>query len=129
MQSLAACITWWEGMEMLEIFAYRTVAVVHFTDQNWISKTMYFIKCVMVCKLVLPTETQKSDFCVRPWSLLTILNFSDGGRQTQRYFNFSSCSRRDNYSKISLRNHKVMQPCPLLPRTRIKSIRTKIVTI
>ena len=49
MQSLAACITWWEGMEMLEIFAYRTVAVVHFTDQNWIPKTVYCIRCVLVC--------------------------------------------------------------------------------
>ena len=27
-----------------------TVTVVHFTDQNWISKTVYCIKCVMVCK-------------------------------------------------------------------------------
>ena len=40
-----------EGMEMLEIFAYRTVAVVHFTDQNWILKTVYCIRCVMVCKI------------------------------------------------------------------------------
>ena len=28
-------------------------------------------------KLVLSTETQKSHFSVRPWSLLTILNFSE----------------------------------------------------
>ena len=51
MQSLAACITWWEGMEMLEIFAYRTVAVVHFTDQSWIPKTVCYIRCVMVSKI------------------------------------------------------------------------------
>ena len=38
-------------MEMLEIFAYRTVTVMHFTDQNWISKTVYCSKCVMVCKI------------------------------------------------------------------------------
>ena len=31
-------------------FSY-TVTVVHFTDQNWISKTVYCIKCVMVCKI------------------------------------------------------------------------------
>ena len=43
--------TWWEGMKMLEIFAYLTVAVVHFIDQNWIPKTVYFIRCVMVCKI------------------------------------------------------------------------------
>ena len=32
-------------------YAYRTVTVVHFTDQNWISKTVYCIRCVMVCKI------------------------------------------------------------------------------
>ena len=39
-------------MEMLEIFVYATVTVVKqsFTDQNWISKTVYCIKCVMVRK-------------------------------------------------------------------------------
>ena len=42
---------WWEGMEMLKIFVYRTVGVVHFTDQNWIPKTVYCIRCVMVCKI------------------------------------------------------------------------------
>ena len=35
------CIAWWEGMEMLKIFAYDTV--VYFTDQNWTSKTVYRI--------------------------------------------------------------------------------------
>ena len=45
-------------------------------------------------KLDLPTETQKSHICVRPWLLLTILNFSYRGRQTQRYFNVSSPSSR-----------------------------------
>ena len=34
---------------MLEIFAYRTVAVMHFTDQNWIPKTFICVRCVMVC--------------------------------------------------------------------------------
>ena len=42
---------WWEAMEMLEIFAYCTVAFMHFTDQNWIPKTVYCIRCVMVCKI------------------------------------------------------------------------------
>ena len=32
-------------------FSY-TVTVVHFTDQNWISKTVYCIRCVMDCKIV-----------------------------------------------------------------------------
>lgn len=40
------------------------------------------------------------------WLLLTTLDFSAGGRQTQQHFNFSSpSSRRDNYC------------CGLLPQT------------
>ena len=47
-----ACVAWMGRYEMLlEIFAYPTVAVVHFTGQNWISKTMYCIRCVMVRKI------------------------------------------------------------------------------
>ena len=46
-----ACIAWWEVIDMLEIFAYRTVTVVQFTDQNWISKTVYCIRCVRFCKI------------------------------------------------------------------------------
>ena len=45
------CIAWWEGMEMLEIFAYRIVKVTHFTDQNWIFKTAYCFRCELVCKI------------------------------------------------------------------------------
>ena len=48
-----ACITWWEGIEMLEVFAYYTA--VQFTDQNWYLKTCIVfydrIRCVMVCKI------------------------------------------------------------------------------
>ena len=33
----------------------------------------------MVCKIGFTTETQKPHFCVRPWSLLIILNFSEQG--------------------------------------------------
>ena len=38
-------------LETLESFAYRTVTVVHFTDQNRISKTVYYIRCAMACKI------------------------------------------------------------------------------
>ena len=41
----------WEGMELLEIFGYGTVAVVHFTDQNLIRKTVHCVRFVMVCKI------------------------------------------------------------------------------
>ena len=34
-------------------------------------------------------KTQNLHFRVRPWLLLTILNFSNGGRQMQRHFNVS----------------------------------------
>ena len=37
-------------------------------------------------KLVLPTETQKLQFCVRPWSLRTILNFSGRGPTDKTVF-------------------------------------------
>ena len=53
-------------------------------------------------KLVLQTGIQKSHFCVRPWSLLTILNFSNGGRQTQRCFNVSAPSSRRENKVLSL---------------------------
>ena len=43
--------SWWEGMEKLDIFTYCTVTVACFTDQNWITKTVYCIRCVMVCKI------------------------------------------------------------------------------
>ena len=42
---------WWERMEMFEIFAYRTLAVVHFTYQNRFPKTCYCIRCVMDWKI------------------------------------------------------------------------------
>ena len=43
---------------MLEIFAYGTVAVVDFTDQNWISKTVC-IRCLIVCKIGFPDKNAK----------------------------------------------------------------------
>ena len=39
---------------------------------------------------------EKSHLWVRPSSLLTILTFPHGGRQTQRYFNVSPPSSRRN---------------------------------
>ena len=75
-------------MEMLEIFAYRTVAKS--------LKPFIVLGLSRSVKFVLPIGTQKLYFCVRPWSLITILNFSEGVRQTQRYFNVSTpSSRRD----------------------------------
>ena len=44
---------------MLKICVYRTVAVVHFIDQNWIPKTVYCIKCVLVCKISFTNWTGK----------------------------------------------------------------------
>ena len=46
MQSLASL-----DLEMLEFFAYRTVTAAHFTDQNWTSKIVHCIMCLMVCKI------------------------------------------------------------------------------
>ena len=44
--------------------------------------------------LVLPTERQKSHFCVCPWSLLTILNLSEQGPTDTMVFNVSTPSNR-----------------------------------
>ena len=51
-----AGITWWEHLMRRNrndrIFRVSySVAVVRFTDQNWIPKIVYCIRCVMVCKI------------------------------------------------------------------------------
>ena len=38
---------------------YPTVTVMHFTDQNCCSKTVYCISCVMVCKIFFGSEFPK----------------------------------------------------------------------
>ena len=40
--------------------------------------------CIRSVKLVLQTEMQKSHFCVRPWLLPTVLNFSERKRKADR---------------------------------------------
>ena len=39
----------WKYSKFLRIVQYSTV--VHFTDENWILKTLYCIGCVVVCKI------------------------------------------------------------------------------
>ena len=46
-----ACIAWWQGIEMLQTLKILGNFCLYFTDQNWISKTVYYIRCVMVCKI------------------------------------------------------------------------------
>ena len=41
------------------VIFFRKVTVVHFTDQNRISKTVYCIRCVMVCKIAFPNWNVK----------------------------------------------------------------------
>ena len=57
----------------------RNVAVVHFRDQSRISRTCMVSGVLWSVKLFLQTKTQKSYFCVRPWSLITILNIFPTG--------------------------------------------------
>ena len=65
---------------MVEFFAYRTVVAVHFIQSRTESLKSFIVSGVRwSVKLVLPTGTQKLHFCVRPWLLLTILNFSEWG--------------------------------------------------
>ena len=58
---------------MIEIFVHRTI--VHFTDQNRISKAVYRISPVIVCKIGFTGWNAKIALCVRPWSLPTIFCF------------------------------------------------------
>ena len=46
-------------MEMLAIFAYRTVTIVYFTDQNRMSKAVHCIRYVMVYKNVFSNGSTK----------------------------------------------------------------------
>ena len=46
------------------------------------------------------SKAEKSHFCLRPWSLFTILIFAHGGWQSQWLFNDSS-NRRDNYLRFA----------------------------
>ena len=72
-------------MEMLEDFGYHTV--VHFTGQNLISKIVDCIRDVMICIIGLAnSQRKKSNFYVRPWSLLTISNFSERGLKDTTVF-------------------------------------------
>ena len=42
-----------------KLFAYPTVRVMYFTDQKRITKTVYCIRCVMVCKIFYCSEFSK----------------------------------------------------------------------
>ena len=68
LQSLAADEkAWWEGMKMCKNF-YESCILQISTE----SLKPFIVSGVSwSVKLVLLTETQKSHFCVRPWSLLT----------------------------------------------------------
>ena len=64
---------WWEGMEINT----RNFCILQTRIE---SQKPFIVSGVWwSVKLVLPTETQKSHFCVRPWSLVTILNFFERG--------------------------------------------------
>ena len=57
----------------------------------------------MVCKVGFINRNAEIEICVRPWSLLTILNFPNVGRETQRCFNdFSPSSCRTNKTADTL---------------------------
>ena len=86
---------------LLKAFVFPTVIVMHFTDLNWISKTVYCVRCVLVFRisflLQIPEEdgenrqmqgvlvfkqTQKLHFYRHPWLLLK--TFPHRGPQTQK---------------------------------------------
>ena len=100
LKSICSAILYaWEWMEMLYKFL-RKVAVVHSGDQSRISKTVYGIRCVMVCKTGFTNQNTKivllrASTVVNHYIKLSL----NWGRQTQQYFNVSSpSSLRGNYT-------------------------------
>ena len=79
-----ASITWWEGMKMLEIFVHHSVVQV--TDQNWISKTVYCIRCVMVCKIGFTNGNAKIALLRALMVVAYYIKFFQTGQQTERCF-------------------------------------------
>ena len=93
-------------MEMLEIFAYRTVAVVHFTDQSWIPKTVYYIRCVMVSKIGFTNWKAKIALFRASMVVTYYIKLFWTGADIQRYFYVSTpSSRKDNSSHNKNSNH------------------------
>ena len=82
------CLCWWEGMEMLESFACHTA--VHFTDWKWISKTVYCIRYVMVCKIGFANWNTKVALLGASMVVTYCIKLFQRARQIQRYFNVSS---------------------------------------
>ena len=76
-----------ELLELLDRKEWKCSKFLHVMQSCILqTKTESLKPCMVIgmwwpVKLVLQTETKKSHFCVRPWSLLTILNFS-GRRST-----------------------------------------------
>ena len=68
-------------IKILEIFAYRTVTDVHFTDQNQISKTVYNIRNVMVFKIGFTNWNAKIALLR---ASMVVLNFSERKRKADR---------------------------------------------
>ena len=85
---------------MLEIFAYRRVTDVYFTDQNRISKTVYCIRCAMVYKIGF-TDSNSKIALLRASMVVTYyikLLPTRVDRHNGILMSLSSC--RDNYSNF-----------------------------
>ena len=84
----------WKGSKFLRIVQQQSCILQTRTE----SLKPFIISGVWwSVEFVLPPETQKSHFCVPPWSLLTILNFSERGPTDTTVFNLSTpSSRTDN---------------------------------
>ena len=98
------------GMEMLEIFAYRTVAAVRFTDQNWVPKTVYCIRCVMVCKIGFTNWNAKIARLRAPMVVTYYIKLLRTG--VDRHKGILMSSRRDNYltcTFFEIINYKVIK--------------------
>ena len=81
---------------MLEVFAYRTVTVVHFTDQGCISKTVYLIRCAMVCKIYYTNWNAKVALLRSSMVVTYYIKLFRTGVNRQCFNVSSPSSRRDN---------------------------------
>ena len=83
-------------MEMLDIFAYN--AFLYLTDQNWISKTVYCIRCVMIRKIGFTNWNAKIALLGASMVATYFVELFRTGTDKQRYFDVSSPSRRRDKS-------------------------------
>ena len=103
--------------------SYRTVAVVHFTDQNWIPKTVYCIRFAMVCKISLTNWNAKIALLRASMVVIYYIKLFRTGADRQRYFNVSTpSSRRDKRYEIVESDISTVQILNTFPILKLQNL-------